>query len=617
MDNGQWAMDRHPMERGHVTSKKKGALNIALVYPNSYGAGMSNLGFQTVYSLFNAHDHVACHRFFLAPPLKNIESRLENIVKSDIKRIKYGFKSIKSDIKSIESGISLSDYDIIAFSVSFENDFLNLISILKDAHIPLRSRDRDESLSSCPLIIAGGVACFLNPEPVAPFMDFFLLGESEEMISRFIAVISCRYIDQNHAHIHPALIPGDGEESPKQAILKEIAKTVKGAYVPSLYQPVYHMAQGRELLLKTENLHDDIPRPEIQRTLDLSHTTTATTIITPDTAFKNTVLIETGRGCPHGCRFCSAGFIYRPARFYPDHIIIKAMDHALAMTDKIGLVGASVSDHPKINTICAAGITNGQKISFSSLRLDNLTDETLLSLVQSGVKTATIAPEAGSERMRRIINKKITEPQILSAVKRIVEHGIHNIKLYFMTGLPFETDGDITEIVELTLKIKQVFLEASRKQKKIGTITLSINPFIPKPSTPFQWAAMEIPAIYKKKVKKIRDGLKREGNIAVNSESPKTAYINALLSMGDRRMSHVLETALDIGWSKALKHPDHIKILPTIHHPMSPDSPLPWDILDTGIKKSFLVREYQQAQNEIISPDCPFDNCSQCGACKR
>ncbi len=303
-----------------------------------------------------------------------------------------------------------------------------------------------------------------------------------------------------------------------------------------------------------------------------------------------------------------------PPRFYPKKMIIDEMNKAQEMTDKIGLVSAAVSDHPGINEICASGIVNGQRISFSSLRLDNLTDETIQTLVNSSVKTATIAPEAGSEKMRKIINKKITEPQILSAVQRIVAHGIMNIKLYFMTGLPFETEEDIQEIVILTKKIKESFLEASRKNKKIGTITLSINPFIPKPATPFQWAAMDTTATFKRKIKIIREGLKREGNITIKNESPRMAAVNALLSRGDRRMADLLEIAEEKGWSQSIKNPEFKSL---IHQPLELTAPLPWDILDSGIKKEFLIKEFQRAEMKKISPDCPMTTCSQCGICKK
>ena len=664
--NKKLADNKFPVysEQGAVTQKRSAAVNVALVYPNTYQAGMSNLGFQSVYGLFNAHDHVACHRFFLSEhtrerrsrELRSRELRSRELRGRELRKREPGANeksrrllnenhahlSCNSNTSpaSVETGMPLSAYDIIAFSVSFENDYLHLISILKDAGIPLRSSNRD---ASHPLIIAGGVACFLNPEPAAPFIDCFLMGESEGIIANFITIFTSNSVTAVSSAVSSDLssdlssaVSSDlssdlsSDRTGKRSLLKQLASTVKGVYVPAFYAPEYSFESGEKKFSGWQSLYHDIPRRiAVQHIPDLSTIATTTRILTSDTAFNNTFLIETGRGCPHGCRFCSAGFIYRPPRFYPDHVIINAMNKIYSntdnkiytninktrmMTDRIGLVGAAVSDHPGINEICAAGIANGQKISFSSLRLDNLTDETIQTLVNASVKTATIAPEAGSERMRRIINKKITEPQILSAVQRIVAHGIINIKLYFMTGLPFETEEDVRQIVQLTKKIKETFLEASRKNRKIGTITLSINPFIPKPSTPFQWAAMDTPATFKKKIKIIREGLKRVGNITINTESPRMAAVNALLSRGDRRMAELLETAMEKGWSQAIKHSEFKSL---VYHTLEMSAPLPWDILDTGIKKEFLMKEFQRAEREKISPDCPLVKCSLCGICSQ
>lgn len=601
-------------EQGAITSKRQGRLNIALVYPNTYSAGMSNLGFQTVYALFNAHPHGVCHRFFLDPNRQK-------------KHHPHGNRQQMP--KSVETGMPLSHYDMVALSISFENDYLNIVTLLQSAHIPTRSSDRD---ADHPLIIAGGVATYLNPEPIAPFVDCFLLGEAEVSIPRFI-----EHALTWESNVNGPITPFQIEKKP---FLEQLSISMEGIYVPELYQIKWFSSDESDESDRSDrsdksNKSDQCPPPHhlltppspkspkipetiiVPRSDSLGTLAATTQILTPDTAFSDTFLIETGRGCPHGCRFCSAGFIYRPPRFTPKAVVIDAMKRAREMTCKIGLVSAAVSDHPDINTICAAGVALGHHISFSSLRLDNLTDETLDTLVAASVKTATIAPEAGSERMRRIINKKITEEEILSAVKRIVAHGILNIKLYFMVGLPFETKADVQAIIDLTLKIKQVFLEVSREKGKIGTITLSINPFIPKPATPFQWAAMDRPTVYKKKVKQIQEGLKREGNVVVNAESPKTAEINALLARGDRRMADVLERATEVGWPATLRDPAYAAKLPPIYTPLDPSDSLPWDIVDTGIKKSFLIHEFHRAEKEKMTADCPLKQCKACGICKK
>lgn len=547
---GHDAKTKEPVEQGVIVKKGKGLLKAALVYPNTYKAGMSSLGFQTVYRLANQMESVSCQRVFLP----------------DGKQKGLG-------PRSIESGLSLDRFDIILFSISFENDFIHVVQLLAQAGIPLRSPDRNHTH---PLVVAGGVACFLNPEPIAPFMDCFLLGEAECMLASFLSSLPPR------------------KERP--SFLNTLEKNIPGAYVPASHC-------------------DNTPfKIKVQYLETLESVTTTTSILSSDTAFKDTFLIETLKGCPHGCRFCSAGFIYRPPRIYPVENIYAAMDDASGKTDKIGLVSSAIADHPDITAICDYGLKHNFKLSFSSLRADKLSDELILALSRSKVKTATIAPEAGSQRMRDIINKKITPRDILDAAKRLVAEGILNLKLYFMIGLPFESDADVQAIVELTKEIKSVFLETSRKKKKIGTITLSINPFIPKPCTPFQWAAMEDETVLKQRVGLIRQGLKKVANVSVNVESLRKARIHALLSRGDRKTAGIIETAMEMGWSAAMKQEKRYCDA-VIYQERPLDAPLPWDFLDNRVKKEFLVKEFLRARQEKKSPSCPMMNCSTCKTC--
>jgi len=538
------------VEQGAIVKKGKGLIKTALVYPNTYKAGMSSLGFQTVYRIANQIDHVACERVFWLDP-----------------------KQKRQGLKSLETGLSLDQFDIILFSISFENDFTHLIQLLGEAGIPLRSPDRNHIH---PLVVAGGVACFLNPEPIAPFTDCFLLGEAECLLEKFFNAVS--------------------KKPDRKSFLQTLEKKIPGAYVPSLHT-------------------DKTPfQIKVQYLENLDTVTTSTCILTSKTAFKDTFLIETLKGCPHGCRFCSAGFIYRPPRIYPAENIYAAMDTAFGKTDKIGLVSSAIADHPEMTSICNYGLKHNFKLSFSSIRADKLTDELIGALSNSKVKTATIAPEAGSERMRNIINKKIEETDILLATQRLVNAGIINLRLYFMIGLPFEEDQDIHAIVTLTKKIKAVFLDASKKQKRIGTITLSINPFIPKPGTPFQWAAMEDETRLKKRVKIIKQGLKKIANVKINFESLRKAKIHALLSRGDQKTADIIESASKDGWASAIRA-NKTYCHSIIYQEKPVDAPLPWDFLDNRVKKEFLAKEFIKAKQEKKSAACPMIDCNRCNTC--
>ncbi len=556
------------VEQGAIIKKGKGLIRTALVYPNTYKAGMSSLGFQTVYKIANQIDNVACERAFWADPKQKTQR-----IRSDL-QVRSGLQVTRGlQVKSLESGLSLDQFDIILFSISFENDFTHLVQLLGEAGIPLRSSDRNHIH---PLVVAGGVACFLNPEPIAPFIDSFLLGEAECLLEKFFDAIS--------------------KKTDKNSFLQTLEKKIPGAYVPCLH------TDQNPFQIKVQYLEN------------LDTITTATTILTTGTAFKDTFLIETLKGCPHGCRFCSAGFIYRPPRIYPVQNIYAAMDKAFGKTDKIGLVSSAIADHLEITNICDYGLKHNFKLSFSSLRADKLTDKLICALSASKVKTATIAPEAGSARMRNIINKKIEEQDILFATQRLIIAGIMNLRLYFMIGLPFEQDQDIHAIVELTKKIKAVFLKASKKKKKIGTITLSVNPFIPKPGTPFQWAAMENEKVLKLRINIIKQGLKKIANVKVNFESLRKAKINALLSCGDQKTANIIESAQKNGWPSAIRN-NKAYCHSIIYQEKAVDTPLPWDFLDNRVKKEFLAKEFKRARQEKNSASCPMIDCNRCHTC--
>ena len=557
-----------PSEIGTIRKSWRGRVSVALVYPNRYHVGMSNLGFQTLYRLFNSYDHVVCERAFLPDDGPNATQRL----------------------RTIESGNPLAAADIVAFSLSFENDYPHLLAILEKSGLPLRADARSQDH---PLVLAGGVACFLNPEPIAVFIDCFLIGEAEGILPKFIETFD----------------PASGRHD----LLVNLARKVPGAYVPAFYRTRYKNDGTLESFKPCRDVPSTIERVRLAK---LDQVATCSSVLTPDTTFGRTFLIETGRGCGHGCRFCSAGFIYRPPRFHAAAQLERSIKKGSRLTDRIGLVGAAVSDLPDIDRFCETFKDQDIRISFSSLRADRLTDSLLAALKQSKVKTATIAPEVGSERMRKAINKGLTEEDILNAATTLVENGIPNLKLYFMIGLPTETEADIEAIIRLVKQIKHRFLVSSRARKRIGTLTVSLNSFVPKPFTPFQWAAMDEVAALKRKIKKIKAALQKVANLRINSDVPRWAYIQAMLSRGDRRVADILTLAHTNqgNWAQTFKavplNPDFY-----VYRERHPAEIFPWDFIDHGIKKSYLQKEYRRARQAKTTPDCQVDTCRMCGVC--
>jgi radical SAM family uncharacterized protein len=558
-------------ERGAIRKSAAGRIRVALVYPNRYHVGMSNLGFQTVYRLFNNIDHVVCERAFLP--------------EQDGGKIRR--------VLTVESQTPIEDFDIIAFSISYENDAPGVLTILETAGLPLPAAQRGATL---PLVLAGGVFCFLNPEPLVPFIDAFLIGEAEALVSGFFRVFD--------------------PSADRQANLLSLAIHVPGIYVPAFYRPRYHK-DGT--LAEIERLAD-VPA-SVRRLFvsDLSGLPTASTILTPHTTFDDTYLIEVSRGCPHGCRFCSAGYVYRPPRFRPFSLLDGQVDDGCTPTDRIGLVGAAVSDLPGIRELCDKDRGREVRFSFSSLRADALDGPLIEALKKNRVKTATIAPDAGSERMRRVVNKGITEDHVVAAAETLVAAGIPNLKVYFMIGLPTETEADVAAIVDLVKQIKHRFLRTSRGKGRMGEITVSLASFVPKPFTPFQWAPMDPVKTLRAKIKMVKTGLKTTANVRVHADVPRWAYLQGVIARGDRRVADILSLAHENqgNW------PQTFKASPVnphfyVHRERGPDEQFPWDFIDHGLDKSYLLKEYRRALAGRTSAPCPADptKCSICGVCK-
>lgn len=559
-------------EDSRVTVNPHAGQKVAIVYPNTYFVGMSNLGLHIIYEEINLRNDSVCERIFL-PEKKELEA----------------YDKTKTPLMSVETQRPMHQFDVVAFDVTFEMDYFHIPLMLRHGRVPIMGKDRTEF---DPIVIAGGPCATFNPEPFADFIDAFIIGEGEGIVSRVLDIIR----------------DGKMEGLDRHAILRQLAN-ISGVYVPSLYVPIYsddgefkgyHIAEGAPTTIK--------------RHFEMLTSGGETVVATNYTEFGAMYIIEVARGCGRHCRFCMAGYCFRVPRVRPLEILKEGVDRAEKLGKKVGLMGAAISDYPEVDELVTYIRSKDMRYSCASLRADSLTQAVVDGLADSGQKTITIAPETGSERLRRVINKGISEEHLQNAATLSAKSGIQHMRLYIMIGLPTETDEDIEAIVGLAERTQAHMAEVGCK----GRLTLSINPFIPKPFTPFQWMAMDHQKTVEKKLQYIKKALQKNRRIEVLVESPKEAYIQGVLARGDRRLGAVLAACAADRGSKSFKSEMKAAGLDMDemnYRERSFDEFLPWSHLDMGMDDGYLEMEWKRSVDEAYTPPC-VQGCKRCGVCK-
>jgi len=560
-------------------------LPVALVYPNTYPLAVSNLGFQLVYSLLNTMGEVVCERFV--------------------------YPSTNEPLRSLESNRPLTDFPVVFSSISFEDDFPRLAALLAAGGIQPYARDRKENVEAGePLVVLGGVATFMNPEPLSPFADVMVMGEAEPVLTPLVERIRT--------------MVGGGPN--RREFLVETGRSLPGCYIPSLYTFEFDR-EGRVLVIgSVPGLPERVKKIVAGRPETASHSR----LLSPD-AELSMFMTELGRGCSMGCRFCAAGFIYRPPRKWDADTVLRGLEQRPEGIDRVGLLGMEMAGQELLDRVSGYLEHNACSLSFSSLRADRISERLLSLLSRSGLKSVAIAPDGCSERLRRVINKGLKEEDLLGAVEKLAGVGIVNLKLYVMVGLPTETDDDLAEMVRLIREIRATILPIGRSRGRMAEVTLSVNSFVPKPWTPFQYVSFgglapetaekerdEGRAVMalKGKIRYLRKGLSGVANLTIRADRPERVLQQAVFARGDRRLGPVL---LDIGvhgmtLQRALKK-HRLTAWEYAIRPRTGTELFCWDVVDHGIRKEYLWQEYLKSIKEKPTIACKPDRCKSCGVC--